>query len=152
MIDTSASTLSWNQFSKAKGLILEVAKQAYLKREQLAIIEFGNDQVTEIMPKLQAPKDIESILDGLSAGGGTPMRQALEVTQSIIKKWKQSQPNLLVRNYLVTDGRTTDSMQGINLLDETVVVDIERSSVKRGRGQQIADTINAGYFNLAQAF
>lgn len=152
LIDTSASTLSGNQFSKAKGLILEVAKQAYLKREQLAIIEFGNDQVTEVIPKLQAPKDIESILDGLSAGGGTPLRQALEVTQSIIKKWKQSQPNLLVRNYLVTDGRTTDSMQGINLLDETVVVDIERSSVKRGRSQQIADTINAGYFNLAQAF
>lgn len=152
IIDTSASTLSANQFSKAKGLILEIAKQAYLKREQLAIMEFGNDQVTEVMPKLQAPKDIESILDTLTAGGGTPMRQALETAQIMIKKWKQSQSGLLVRNYLITDGRTTESMQGIKLGDETIVVDIEQSSVKRGRGQNIANTINAGYFNLTQAF
>ena len=152
LIDTSASTLSANQFSKAKGLILEIAKQAYLKREQLAIVSFGNEKVSEIMPKLQAPKNIENLLDELSAGGGTPMRQVLQSTKTKIKKWKRSQTNLLVRNYLITDGRTTDSMQGIKLDDETVVVDIEQGNVKRGRCQEIAQTINAGYFNLAQAF
>lgn len=152
LIDTSASTLSANQFSQAKGLILEIAKQAYLKREQLAIVSFGNEMVSEIMPKLQAPKNIENLLNELSAGGGTPMRQVLQSTKSKIQYWKRTQPNLLVRNYLITDGRTTDSMQGIKLDDETVVVDIEQGDIKRGRCQEIAQTINAGYFNLAQAF
>ncbi len=152
LIDTSASILHANQFAQAKGFILEVAKQAYLKREQLAIIGFGNDQISQLVPKIQAPKNIETILNTLSAGGGTPFRQALDSMQSTIKKWKKSQPSLCVHNYVITDGRTTDSVQGVELLDSTLVVDTEKSPVKRGRCEQIAMHLNADYFNLSLAF
>lgn len=152
LIDTSASILHANQFAQAKGFILEIAKQAYLKREQLAIIGFGNDQVSQLIPKVQAPKNIEAMLNTLSAGGGTPFRQALESMQNTIKKWKRSQPDLCVHNYLITDGRTTDSVQGVELLDNTLVVDTEQGAVKRGRCEQIAMNLNADYFNLSLAF
>lgn len=155
VLDTSASTLADQQFSKAKGLILNIAEQAYLKREQIAILGFGNDEVIELLPKIRAPKYISQKLDAIHAGGGTPLEMALFSSRKKIQEWIKEQPGLKVFSYLLTDGRvnekTLNDIHGQTLSKETVLVDLEQSSVKRGRGQKIADVICAQYLNLNQA-
>ncbi|MBU2317191.1 MAG: ATP-binding protein, partial [Gammaproteobacteria bacterium] len=78
LLDTSASTLSQGVFAQAKGVILDIANRAYLAREQITILGFGQDGVSSILPKVRAPKEISDLLDDLGAGGGTPFRVAIE--------------------------------------------------------------------------
>ena len=145
MLDTSASTLAHNSFSQAKGLVLSVAQQAYLQREQLCILGFGNDQVHELLPKVRAPKYITEFLNTITAAGGTPFRDALLQAQQYLKKLKQKTPNLFVRSYVLTDGRSNQSVEGINLGKNSVLIDMEKSDVKRGRAQEMARQLGAQY-------
>ena len=145
LLDTSASTLMHNGFAKAKGLILNLAQQAYLQREQLCILGFGNDKIDELLPQVRAPKQISDFLDGITAGGGTPFREALITAQRYLQTLNQKMPSLTVRSYILTDGRSKQSVQGINLGQNSVVIDIEQSQVKHGRAQTIAQQLGAQY-------
>ncbi len=145
LLDTSASTLTHHGFAKAKGVILNLAEQAYLQREQLCILGFGNDKVDELLPQVRAPKQIADFLAGINAGGGTPFRGALMAAQSYLQKLKRQMPNLAVRSYILTDGRSKQSVQGINLGADSVVIDMEQSQVKHGRAHTIAQQLGAQY-------
>lgn len=152
LLDTSASTLSGQLFAQAKGLILQIAQGAYVKREQLAIMGFGNDQVEDILPRVRAPKQIRQQLDLITAGGGTPIRDALLKAQSYLNKLKQQMPELSVCTYLITDGRSRQSVTDVQLAGETLVMDIEHSPVKRGRAPAIAQELGATYLDMSGYF
>jgi Mg-chelatase subunit ChlD len=42
-------------------------------------------------------------------------------------------------------------LSGLKLFGESILVDTEQGQVKRGRGQQIAQTLKAQYLTLSQA-
>ncbi|MDQ7075595.1 MAG: ATP-binding protein [Gammaproteobacteria bacterium] len=46
LLDRSASTLGESAFAQAKGVVAGIARQAYLARQQLLVIGFGNQEVT----------------------------------------------------------------------------------------------------------
>ncbi len=148
MLDTSASTLAHNSFAQAKGLVLNIAQQAYLKREQMCILGFGNDQVQELLPKVRAPKQITEFLDNITAAGGTPFRNALLQAEQYLKKLKRQIPNLFVRSYVLTDGRSSQSVADISLGKNSVVINMEMSDVKRGRAQVMAQQLGAQYIAM----
>jgi len=85
LIDTSASTLRNDLFSQAKAVILKIAEQAYLSREQLSIIGFGNQTVETLLPRQRAPKALKNLLDTIPAAGGTPFRESLRTCRKIPK-------------------------------------------------------------------
>ena len=148
LLDTSASTLAQGPESLGKAAVLKIAEQAYLQREQLSIFGFGNNQVENLLPKVRAPKELKNWLDSLSAGGGTPIRDALEQVQSYLSKAIRQNPALQVRTYVITDGRTSAHLNDVALPGDTVLIDIEQSAVKRGRGAQLAAELNAQYLPL----
>ncbi|MDI3323971.1 ATP-binding protein [Pontibacterium granulatum] len=148
LLDTSASTLTQGPESMGKAAVLKIAEQAYLQREQLSIFGFGNGQVENLLPKVRAPKELKNWLDSLPAGGGTPMRAALEQVQSYLSKATRQNPALKIRTYIITDGRTSAHLDDVALPGETVLIDIEQSAVKRGRGAQLAVELNAQYLPL----
>ncbi|WP_411971218.1 AAA family ATPase [Halomonas kalidii] len=145
LLDTSASTLGQRLLGRAKGLVGRLARQAYAAREQIVVLGFGNDGVTSILPRRRAPKDMLSRLDAASGGGGTPIRDAILRAARLIRQWRRQDAGLQVRTYLITDGRTRQSLAGLPSLGDCVVVDTERSVVKRGRGRQIAQQLGALY-------
>ena len=148
LLDTSASTLHGNGFAKAKAAVLDIAQQAYLVREQLAIIGFGNEQAELLLPSVRAPKALRSWLDDLSAAGGTPLREGLLRAKNYQLSLLSKTPGLKLKNYLITDGKTSHSLQGLDLIGESLVIDIEQSDVKRGKAQQLADQLGADYWPL----
>jgi len=148
LLDTSASTLVANQFSNAKAAVIEIAHPAYLQREQLAILGFGNSKVENLLPRVRAPKELRDWLDNLPAGGGTPMIEALQQAQSYLEQLQRKSSQLLIRTYILTDGRSNAQLHGIALPGETVWIDTEDAAVKRGRGKQFAAQLGAEYISL----
>ena len=148
LLDTSASTLRNNRFADAKAAILKIAEQAYLEREQLGILGFGNQQVQTLLPRKRAPKALRRLLDNIEAGGGTPLRQVIEQAIRYQRQLRISQPGLRLRNYLITDGKSSASLAGLQLDGDTMLIDIESSRVKRGRGSEFANALGASYLPL----
>ncbi len=148
LLDTSASTLYANGFAKAKAAVLNIAEQAYLQREQLAILGFGNEKVDWLLPSVRAPKVLRGCLDEITAAGGTPLRDGLYEARRYQQELIRKVAGVKIKNYLITDGKTSDSLQGVQLLGETLIIDLEQSAVKRGNGRKIADQLGAQYSAL----
>lgn len=152
LLDRSASTLKAQSFAHAKAALLQISEQAYLQREQIALFGFGNNQVENLLSKVRAPKELRSWLDQLGAAGGTPMREVFEKAQSYLRQLKKQSPQLQVRCYVLTDGRSSSSLAGVDLPGEVVWIDTEMSAVKRGRGRELAAELNASYLSIAGAY
>lgn len=148
LLDTSASTLSQGVFAKAKGVILDIASRAYVAREQITILGFGQDGVSSILPRVRAPKEISELLDNLGAGGGTPFRIAIENASDYLTQQHKGNTGLHSQTYILTDGRTQADVSDLTLLGHTVLIDIENTPIKRGRGQDIAQHLGAHYIPL----
>jgi len=149
LLDTSASTLGGRRLGRAKGLVERLGRQAYAAREQLAVLGFGNDGVTELVPRRRAPKALPGRLEAAGGGGGTPLREAIQHAARLIRRWRRQDAGLRVRTYLITDGRTRQPLDGLPSLGECVVVDTEEAAVKRGRGARIAAQLGARYHPLS---
>lgn len=148
LLDTSGSTLGGRLLGQAKGLVQALAKLAYGTRDQLAVMGFGNDRVTTVLTRRRAPKNMLEKLDALGGGGGTPLRDAITQATRTIGQWQRQEPGLSVCTYLITDGRTRQSVAGLAALGDCVVIDAEQGPVKRGRADQIATQLGARYETL----
>jgi len=152
LLDTSASTLLEQLSAKAKACVEAISKKAYLAREPLHILGFGNDKIQPLLINGRAPKELSPLLTKIEIAGGTPLRAVLKNAQKIIAKAIKS--NALhgisqLRCYLITDGRTRAQVADLKLNVPTVLIDTESSVVKRGRGRNIAEQLGANYFSLA---
>jgi len=149
MLDTSASTLGQQLFSQAKGVVSGIIEQAYLARHQIALIGFGNQQVTTLLKKGRAPKNSAALLEEITAGGGTPLREVLLSAQASCKKMLKTEPALQFIHYLITDGRSSQNIQDINLQGQCLLIDTESSDVKRGRGVELAQSLDARHIPIS---
>ena len=148
LLDTSASTLQNNRFADAKAVIVELAQRAYLAREQLTILGFGNQRVQTLLPRKRAPRALRQLLDGIEAGGGTPLLEVIQQAASYRDSLLRQQPGLRIDNYLVTDGKSAVALEQLTPIGQTLLIDIEDSRVKRGRGVDIARALDAIYCPL----
>jgi len=148
LLDTSGSTLANQAFAKAKSVVLHIAQRAYLVRERLAILGFGNQQVQFLLPQVRAPKQLSPLLNQTPAGGGTPIREVLLNAQHYLQGLLRQAPDLNIQTYLLTDGRTTQSIDGIHLAGHCTLIDTEQAAVKRGRGREMARSLGADYLPL----
>lgn len=148
LLDTSASTLQNELFAKAKAAIVSIAEKAYLSRQQLVILGFGNSRVETLLQKKRAPKALRQLLDSIPAGGGTPLREVLQHTLLFQQSELRKNPSLALETIIVTDGKSTQQFDDIELLGQVTLIDIENSSVKRGKGERIARLLGAEYYLL----
>jgi magnesium chelatase subunit D len=148
LLDTSASTLTNSLSSVAKSVVMNIAQSAYLDRDKMSVIGFGNDSIETIIEVGRSPKNIENQLDSLCASGGTPLRLALQTAAQRIKSLNKQYPELQLFCYLITDGRTRVDLDDLKLTIPTLLIDIESATVKRGRGKQLATQLDANYISL----
>ncbi|MBT2788482.1 MULTISPECIES: AAA family ATPase [unclassified Halomonas] len=146
LLDTSGSTLGQRLLGQAKGLVESLVTQAYAAREQVAVLGFGNGGVVPILSRRRAPKNARGTLDSAKGGGGTPLREAIIEARRLIRQWQRREPGLQVRTYLITDGRTRESVDDLAPLGECLLIDTEQSKVKRGQGARIAQQLGALYW------
>lgn len=146
LLDTSGSTLGQRLLGQAKGLVESLVSQAYAAREQVAVLGFGNGGVVPILSRRRAPKNARGTLEAANGGGGTPLREAIIEAKRLIRQWQRREPGLKVRTYLITDGRTRETVDDLAPLDDCLLIDTEQSKVKRGQGARIAQQLGARYW------
>ncbi len=148
LLDISASTLLGQLSDRAKACVLEISKQAYLKRENIQVLGFGNAKVQQVLAKVRAPKELSRALNSITVAGGTPLRDVLVHAQQLLTKLAKQNSAAITRCYLITDGRSRAEVADIKLTVPTVLIDTENSQVKRGRGKKIAADLGAFYYAL----
>ena len=146
LLDTSGSTLGQRLLGQAKGLVESLVSQAYAAREQVAVLGFGNGGVVPILSRRRAPKNARGTLEAANGGGGTPLREAIIEAKRLIRQWQRREPGLRVRTYLITDGRTRETVDDLAPLEDFLLIDTEQSKVKRGQGARIAQQLGARYW------
>lgn len=149
LLDTSASILSKGSVDKARSVVKKIGRQAYFNREALTVIGFGNQMVSTLISRDRAPKDVDDWFDSLSFNGGTPLVDAINKAQEFQYKHLKADASIKFKTFVISDGKTTDSLEQLYLQGDVVIIDSEFCDVKRGKCQELSDQLGATYFSLA---
>ncbi|WP_442114306.1 vWA domain-containing protein [Pseudomonas sp. NUPR-001] len=148
IVDASASTRRYQALSHAKGLLAGLFDQAYRQRARLALLTASGATPRWQRHGLKASAALQPWLDGLGAGGGTPLLAAVEEARSWLLARQRQHPHEQQRCLLLTDGRLKAWTPLQPLPCPSVVVDMERSPVRLGRAKLLAQQLHADYRSL----
>lgn len=85
-IDTSGS-MAWHRIGQAKGAVLNLLKQSYVRRDSVAIVGFRGSSADVLLPVSRSILRARLALESLRVGGGTPLSAglacALKLAQSV---------------------------------------------------------------------
>ncbi len=172
LVDASGS-MALHRMRQAKGAVNALLEQAYVHRDQVALLAFRGEQADVLLPPSQSVELASRALDVLPTGGGTPLAAAL---LSAYQLAEQARSRGIYRTTLViiTDGRPNvplhfDPAQSreqrvAQAREETqrlsgrlqaagissVVIDTQRSFLSRGEARELATWLGGHYFYLPQ--
>ncbi|WP_123408993.1 vWA domain-containing protein [Pseudomonas frederiksbergensis] len=148
IVDASASTRRHQALSDAKGLLAQLFDDAYRQRARLALLTASGNVPTWQVQGLKASNGLRDWLDGLGAGGGTPLLAALgEAGQWLAARQKRF-PAEQQRLLLVTDGRLKE-WSGLPVLGcPGLLIDIERGPIRLGRARVLATELQTDYRHI----
>ncbi len=172
LVDASGS-MALHRMRQAKGAVNALLQQAYVHRDQVALLSFRGERADVLMPPSQSVELAKRALDVLPTGGGTPLAAALLSAYQVAE---QAQSRGIHRTTLViiTDGkpnvplnydpaqpkeqRLADARDEVQRLSAklraaglgAVVIDTQRNFISRGEAQQLAAWLGGSYFYLPQ--
>jgi len=148
IVDASASTRRHQALSDAKGLLAQLFDDAYRQRARLALLTASGAAPNWQVQGLKASCGLRSWLDGLGAGGGTPLLAALgEAGRWLVARQKRF-PAEQQRVLLLTDGRLKAWSMLPTLACPGVLIDIERGPIRLGRAKLLAAELQAQYRHI----
>jgi magnesium chelatase subunit D len=101
-IDASGS-MALNRIAQARGAMLGLLRQSYVKRDSVAILAFRGSSAELLLAPSQSVLRARRVLDSLGVGGGTPLAAGLACALQLAKRSKAVQGELTL--LLFTDGR-----------------------------------------------
>jgi magnesium chelatase subunit D len=172
IVDASGS-MALNRMQQAKGAVTKLLQNAYVHRDQVALIAFRGKQAELLLPPSQSVDRAKRALDVLPTGGGTPLASALLLGLDTSKQMKQKgiTQSMLV---LITDGRGNIALNPnpdeppadkkklhdeIAALAATIaaegiastVIDTQTNFLSRGEAKKLADLLGGRYIYLPNA-
>lgn len=149
IVDASASTRRHGALSRAKGLLAQLFDDAYKARARLAVLAASGRQAQWHWQGRKADARLQPWLQGLGAGGGTPLPDALAQAARWLSTRQRQRPGEEQRVLILTDGRLKDLPALQPLGCTTLLVDIESGPIRLGRARQLATLLEAEYQALA---
>nr|WP_232252287.1 VWA domain-containing protein [Pseudomonas frederiksbergensis] len=148
IVDASASTRRHQALSDAKGLLAQLFDDAYRQRARLALLTASGHVPKWQVQGLKASAGLRNWLDGLGAGGGTPLLAALDEAGRWLAVRQKRFPAERQRLLLVTDGRLKDWSMLPALDCPGLLIDIERGPIRLGRAKVMAAELQAEYRHI----
>jgi len=105
LLDSSGSMAVMKRIAIAKGIAMKLTENAYVKRDELALICFRGSRSEIVVPPTRRYSDVLRILDDIKTGGRTPLPSALYDLLIIAKAFKAKHRNAVVTGVLITDGK-----------------------------------------------
>lgn len=164
VLDCSGSMGVAQRMSLVKGTILELLKEAYVKRDRVGLLTFAQDRAELRVPFTHSAERAAQLLETLPTGGRTPLWLALEQAARYLDAETQRTEDCLPVLVLLTDGRATSSQRHEN--DELritraaealqrrcyrcLIIDTEQGFLRLRRAEQLAARLEAEYYPLDQ--
>ncbi|PVZ20029.1 magnesium chelatase subunit ChlD-like protein [Pseudomonas sp. URIL14HWK12:I9] len=149
IVDSSASTRRQGALSAAKGLLQTVFDQAYRQRANLAVMTAAGRAPQWARQGLKASFALQPWLAQLGAGGGSPLVEALASARAWLARRRRQRPHERQHCLVLTDGRLHfDRVAPLGC--DTALVDLERTSIRLGRAQQLARLLDATCWHIDQ--
>jgi magnesium chelatase subunit D len=172
VVDASGS-MALHRMRQAKGAVNALLQQAYVHRDQVALLAFRGERADLLLPPSQSVELAKRALDVLPTGGGTPLAAALLAAYQVAEQ-ARSRGIHRTTLVLITDGRPNvplsadpshskaerleQARQEVQTLSArlhaagigAVVIDTQRSYVSRGEAQQLAAWLGGRYVYLPQ--
>ena len=174
MVDASGS-MALNRMRQAKGAVASLLQNAYVHRDQVALISFRGKQAQVLLPPSQSVDRAKRELDVLPTGGGTPLASAL-ITAWETAKQARTKGISQIMFVLITDGRGNiplaaaydpnaekaakedleKEIEAIALTIQadgvaSIVVDTQMNYLSRGEAPKLAQKLGGRYFYLPNA-
>ncbi len=174
MVDASGS-MALNRMRQAKGAVSSLLQNAYVHRDQVALISFRGKQAQVLLPPSQSVDRAKRELDVLPTGGGTPLASAL-LTGWETAKQARTKGITQIMFVMITDGRGNIPLQAAydpnaekapkeQLEKEiealalsiqadgvaSIVIDTQMNYLSRGEAPKLAQKLGGRYFYLPNA-
>ena len=174
MVDASGS-MALNRMRQAKGAVASLLQNAYVHRDQVALISFRGKQAQVLLPPSQSVDRAKRELDVLPTGGGTPLASALYLGWETAKQARTKGISQIMF-VLITDGRGNIGLQAAfdpnaekmpkELLEKeiealslsiqadgvaSIVIDTQMNYLSRGEAPKLAQKLGGRYFYLPNA-
>jgi len=112
LLDSSGSMAVMRRIAIAKGIAMKLIENAYVKRDELALVSFRGSRSEVVIPPTRRYSDVVKTLDGIKTGGRTPLPSALYDLLIMAKIFKAKYRNAVVTGVLITDGKANIPLWG----------------------------------------
>ncbi len=145
LLDCSASMMSTGQLAAAKGVLLDLGRQLYRRRDALAVIGFAGNGVQLLHDPHKVGARALDWIEPIGGGGGSPVQLAVQSAEQLLLRQRRRYPDRRRVLWLLSDGRY-DPLPGLpRHVDECHVVDFESGFLTLGRVRRLAELWQAQY-------
>lgn len=165
LVDASGSMGAKARIKQAKEACLGILKDAYTKREEVAVIAFKSNEARLVVAPTRAKSIVKEQLDAIPVGGKTPLSAALRELYMLSQNITKKDPQRRILAVILSDAKanvSSDSTykpweevtQWATLLAtkpaiSSIVVDTEtKGLISFGKAKELALLLNAQYYDL----
>ena len=150
VLDTSGSMRQGGRLALAKGHAARLVELAARAGDHVGLLCFGGSGVELVLPPGPARAAGAARVRQCGGGGGTPLRQALAMAETLLAQARRRESTGPAWLWLLTDGRTLEQPTTPRGADHAVVLDFDDRSPAIGRCAAWAARWGAEY-RLARA-
>jgi magnesium chelatase subunit D len=108
VVDASGSMGARRRLARVKGALLEVLREAYARRDRVAIVAFRDGDARIVVPPGAPLERAAEIVRALPTGGRTPLAAGLDAAERLIRRDALAEAERRAIAVVLTDGRVAD--------------------------------------------
>jgi magnesium chelatase subunit D len=161
LLDTSGSMAARRRTATVSAVALSLLRDSYRRRDRVALLTFRGREATVVVPPTRSSGLAAQRLQGLPAGGQTPLAAGLEAARTLARREFWREPDRRPLLVVVTDGRATGGPDAMGRARHAarglarfpglsgVVVDAEDGPVRLGLAGVLAADLGAELVTVA---
>jgi magnesium chelatase subunit D len=161
LLDTSGSMAARRRTATVSAVALSLLRDSYRRRDRVALLTFRGREATVVVPPTRSAGLAAQRLQGLPAGGQTPLAAGLEAARTLARREFWREPDRRPLLVVVTDGRATGGPDAMGRARHAarglarfpglsgVVVDAEDGPVRLGLAGVLAADLGAELVTVA---
>lgn len=160
VVDASGSMAARDRMAAVGGATLSLLRDAYQRRDKVAVITFRQRQATLLLPPTTSVYIASRRLSRFDTGGKTPLAEGLLAARDVVVREKARDRARRCLVVVLTDGRATGGPDPLGRTRQAaarlvaegaaaVVVDCETSLVRLGLAEELATALRGPAVRLA---
>jgi magnesium chelatase subunit D len=159
IVDASGSMGARRRLARVKGALLELLRDAYARRDRVAIIAFARDGARLLAAPGAPIERAAAAVRELPTGGRTPLAAGLDLAATVIRREAAREPRRRALAVLLTDGRVADQRGEARAAAARLgraaaavhVIDTEEGPVRLGLACALAAAAGGSHHQLRSA-